>query len=226
MDRKGKHINRCPIGGKQQAHNILKGAVANSLYNMGYRIKQESSDGLRWNDPNTRERTDISIPNIIYKGEVVTLELDVSISSHLAYENNKKGGMEWAVTRKIEKYKNKVEANGNIFLPFALNSNGAWDTLARSFFEEELKPKILGRSQEGYSKNQRSNRLYTYYVSRITLAAISGYAISLINRCRTIGNLLTSRNVEIAKREFKYLIPIPPEVYEAERVPDPINPIL
>ena len=103
----------------------MKGAVANSLYNMGFRVKQESSDSLRWNDPNSRERTDISIPNILLKGEVVTLELDVSISSHLAYEGNKKGGTENTVSRKDGKYKSKIEANGNIFLPFVLNSNGA-----------------------------------------------------------------------------------------------------
>jgi len=224
MDRKGKHINRCPIGGRQQAHNILKGAVTNSLCNMGYRIKQESSEGLRWIDPNSRERTDITIPNTLYKGEIVALELDVSISSHLAYEGNKIGGTAAAVARKDNKYKNKIEGNGNIFIPFVLNSNGAWEDRARKLYEEIFRPRILGKSQEGFSKSRQNNSLYIYHISRITLAAISAYASSIVNRCKAIDQMLISRHVEIAKKNAESFIPIPPEVYENERVPDPFNP--
>ena len=166
IDREGRHCQMtCKLGNvKRIRHDAVVEVWIQMLRRAGFHCTRESSNLLRVIDPQTQERTDITIHN--WPG-AVSHEFDVCITDARRAENGPERPVPGGVAEAAEKvkdthYKARVEEAGGVFTPLVMEALGRFGAKATAFFKKAVHAVSL---QTYMSKSQIS----TYWRQRIVV---------------------------------------------------------
>jgi len=181
IDPHGYHLfAACNLkgNGKIYRHEALKREVAELLSAVGYHVKLESSDTIQLSQPESGQRTDITILDYT-PGKVADIDVSIVDSRKLFYGANGsfepnlnnltagKAAMDTEHTKRST-YEEAIHSGGHYFFPFIMEYLGRWGPAMKDFFKHNLAERLKSEAKAAEDRDKYCSQ----WKRRLTVAMI------------------------------------------------------